>query len=81
MFLGGGQKTEMPQDKSQNKYFWAFNVDQLNKSPPLGSWQFGSLMCDFYNAMDVHVSTVSTLHILCISIDRSDPFFTLPGFN
>ena len=29
-------------------------------------------MCDLYNAMDVHVSTVSTLHIVCISIDRSD---------
>lgn len=31
-------------------------------------------MCDFYNAMDVHVSTVSTLHILCISIDRSEKY-------
>ena len=35
-----------------------------------GFWNFGPFMCDFYNSMDVHVSTVSTLHILCIAVDR-----------
>ena len=36
-----------------------------------GKWHFGPVMCNFWNAMDVHVSTVSTLHLCCISIDRS----------
>ena len=26
--------------------------------------------CDFWNSMDVHASTVSTLHLCCISLDR-----------
>ena len=35
-----------------------------------GQWIFGSFMCDFWNSMDVHVSTVSTLHLCCIAADR-----------
>ena len=35
-----------------------------------GHWSFGPFMCDLYNSMDVHVSTVSTLHLCCISVDR-----------
>jgi hypothetical protein len=33
-------------------------------------WNFSSAMCDFWNSIDVHVSTVSTLHLCCISVDR-----------
>ena len=35
-----------------------------------GKWNFGLLMCNFWNSIDVHVSTVSTLHLCCISVDR-----------
>jgi len=35
-----------------------------------GRWIFGSLVCDLWNSIDVHVSTVSTLHLCCISLDR-----------
>ena len=28
------------------------------------------IRCDFWNSMDVHASTVSTLHLCCISLDR-----------
>ena len=35
-----------------------------------GQWIFGSFMCDFWNSMDVHVSTVSTLHLCVIATDR-----------
>ena len=29
-----------------------------------------TIRCDFWNSMDVHASTVSTLHLCCISLDR-----------
>ena len=35
-----------------------------------GRWSFGQFLCDFYNSMDVHLSTVSTLHLPCIALDR-----------
>lgn len=35
-----------------------------------GRWNFSFSMCDFWNSMDVHASTVSTLHLCCISVDR-----------
>ncbi|XP_050535619.1 octopamine receptor beta-1R-like isoform X1 [Daktulosphaira vitifoliae] len=35
-----------------------------------GSWLFGVFMCDFWNSMDVYFSTVSILHLCCISVDR-----------
>jgi len=35
-----------------------------------GRWIFGSVICDMYNSIDVHASTVSTLHLCCISLDR-----------
>jgi hypothetical protein len=31
---------------------------------------FGAAVCDIYNSIDVHASTVSTLHLCCISLDR-----------
>ena len=34
------------------------------------TWLFGPLMCDLWNSMDVYFSTVSILHLCCISIDR-----------
>ncbi|KAA0196023.1 hypothetical protein HAZT_HAZT006416 [Hyalella azteca] len=33
-------------------------------------WLFGPTMCDLWNSMDVYFSTVSILHLCCISIDR-----------
>lgn len=35
-----------------------------------GSWKFGYRICDLWNSLDVHFSTVSTLHLCCISVDR-----------
>lgn len=35
-----------------------------------GRWLFGSFMCDVWNSMDVYFSTVSILHLCCISVDR-----------
>lgn len=35
-----------------------------------GKWQFGSVMCDTWNSLDVFFSTVSILHLCCISVDR-----------
>jgi len=35
-----------------------------------GRWMFGPAACDIYNSIDVHASTVSTLHLCCISVDR-----------
>ncbi|XP_023339043.1 octopamine receptor beta-2R isoform X2 [Eurytemora carolleeae] len=35
-----------------------------------GRWIFGSFVCDLWNSIDVHASTVSTLHLCCISLDR-----------
>ena len=35
-----------------------------------GSWEFGYYICDLWNSVDVHFSTVSTLHLCCISVDR-----------
>ncbi|XP_076044887.1 octopamine receptor beta-1R-like [Oratosquilla oratoria] len=34
------------------------------------TWLFGAVMCDLWNSMDVYFSTVSILHLCCISIDR-----------
>ena len=33
-------------------------------------WLFSSRMCDLWNSFDVYASTVSILHLCCISIDR-----------
>lgn len=35
-----------------------------------GKWLFGYRMCDLWNSFDVYASTVSILHLCCISIDR-----------
>lgn len=35
-----------------------------------GRWLFGPFMCDVWNSMDVYFSTVSILHLCCISVDR-----------
>ncbi|XP_069958903.1 octopamine receptor beta-2R [Cherax quadricarinatus] len=35
-----------------------------------GRWMFGRLMCDLWNSFDVYFSTVSILHLCCISVDR-----------
>ncbi|KAL5232937.1 hypothetical protein ACI65C_000347 [Semiaphis heraclei] len=35
-----------------------------------GRWMFGRFMCDVWNSMDVYFSTVSILHLCCISVDR-----------
>ncbi len=35
-----------------------------------GRWNFGYHICDLWNSLDVHFSTVSTLHLCCISVDR-----------
>jgi len=35
-----------------------------------GSWLFGYFMCDVWNSLDVYFSTVSILHLCCISVDR-----------
>jgi len=35
-----------------------------------GEWLFGYRMCDLWNSFDVYASTVSILHLCCISIDR-----------
>ncbi|KAK4309174.1 hypothetical protein Pmani_019179 [Petrolisthes manimaculis] len=35
-----------------------------------GRWLFGRLMCDLWNSFDVYFSTVSILHLCCISVDR-----------
>ncbi|CAL4090903.1 unnamed protein product, partial [Meganyctiphanes norvegica] len=35
-----------------------------------GEWIFGYHMCDLWNSFDVYASTVSILHLCCISIDR-----------
>ncbi|KAG7200706.1 hypothetical protein KM043_001257 [Ampulex compressa] len=35
-----------------------------------GSWLFGYFMCDVWNSLDVFFSTVSILHLCCISVDR-----------
>ena len=41
-----------------------------------GKWNFGSFMCDLWNSMDVHVSTVSTLHLCVIATDREEQWQT-----
>ena len=33
-------------------------------------WIFGSAVCNLWNSIDVHASTVSTLHLCAISFDR-----------
>ncbi len=35
-----------------------------------GRWNFGYRICDLWISLDVHFSTVSTLHLCCISVDR-----------
>ena len=35
-----------------------------------GRWMFGYIMCDMWNSFDVFFSTVSILHLCCISVDR-----------
>ncbi|XP_037092275.1 octopamine receptor beta-2R-like [Pollicipes pollicipes] len=35
-----------------------------------GQWRFGPVMCDAWNSFDVFFSTVSILHLCCISVDR-----------
>ncbi|XP_076030294.1 uncharacterized protein LOC143018632 [Oratosquilla oratoria] len=35
-----------------------------------GRWLFGYLVCDLWNSFDVYFSTVSILHLCCISVDR-----------
>ncbi|MCL4133042.1 UNVERIFIED_CONTAM: hypothetical protein GTU68_008543 [Idotea baltica] len=35
-----------------------------------GKWLFGYIMCDLWNSFDVYFSTVSILHLCCISMDR-----------
>ncbi|KAF0292994.1 Octopamine receptor beta-2R [Amphibalanus amphitrite] len=35
-----------------------------------GRWMFGHAMCDVWNSVDVYASTVSIIHLCCISIDR-----------
>ena len=35
-----------------------------------GRWLFGYIMCDMWNSFDVYFSTVSILHLCCISVDR-----------
>ncbi|KAK7071446.1 G-protein coupled receptor activity protein, partial [Halocaridina rubra] len=35
-----------------------------------GRWLFGYIMCDLWNSFDVYFSTVSILHLCCISVDR-----------
>ena len=35
-----------------------------------GRWLFGRVMCDLWNSFDVYFSTVSILHLCCISVDR-----------
>lgn len=35
-----------------------------------GRWLFGYIMCDIWNSFDVYFSTVSILHLCCISVDR-----------
>ncbi|XP_045474224.1 octopamine receptor beta-3R-like [Harmonia axyridis] len=35
-----------------------------------GTWLFSPFMCDMWNSFDVYFSTVSILHLCCISVDR-----------
>ncbi|XP_069178069.1 octopamine receptor beta-2R [Procambarus clarkii] len=35
-----------------------------------GRWMFGRVMCDLWNSFDVYFSTVSIMHLCCISVDR-----------
>lgn len=35
-----------------------------------GRWLFGPVVCDLWNSFDVYFSTVSILHLCCISMDR-----------
>ena len=35
-----------------------------------GQWNFGYRICDLWTSLDVHLSTVSTLHLCCIAVDR-----------
>lgn len=42
-----------------------------------GRWLFGAFMCDVWNSFDVYFSTVSILHLCCISVDRWVPWSRL----
>ncbi|XP_043199539.1 octopamine receptor beta-2R-like isoform X2 [Amphibalanus amphitrite] len=33
-------------------------------------WMFGLVVCDLWNSLDVYFSTISILHLCCISVDR-----------
>ncbi|XP_076249499.1 octopamine receptor beta-2R-like [Calliopsis andreniformis] len=35
-----------------------------------GRWNFGRIMCNVWNSLDVYFSTASILHLCCISVDR-----------
>ena len=51
--------------------FVAFFAMTFNASVEItGRWNFGYVICDLWNSLDVHFSTVSTLHLCCISVDR-----------
>ena len=43
----------------------------------ISRWMFSSLMCNIWNSMDVHASTVSTLHLCCISVDRYQHYISV----
>ncbi|KAF2363285.1 G protein-coupled receptor rhodopsin-like [Trinorchestia longiramus] len=46
-------------------------VMSFNASVQLsGKWMFGTIICDLWNSFDVYFSTVSILHLCCISMDR-----------
>ena len=55
-----------------NSYFKKklLNLHILTYAHCYQRWNFGSRVCDLYNSLDVHFSTVSTLHLCCIAIDR-----------
>lgn len=49
----------------------ALAVMTFNASVQLtGQWKFGQVVCDLWNSLDVYFSTVSILHLCCISVDR-----------
>ena len=55
----------------ETQYFsWNINFS-------ISRWMFSSLMCNIWNSMDVHASTVSTLHLCCISVDRYQHYISV----
>ena len=53
-----------------NKILKNKKLNVINLSNCHFRWNFGYRICDLYNSLDVHFSTVSTLHLCCIAIDR-----------